>query len=233
MKRKSFQLLTTLVVTLTLIFGGCAKEQQTKITENEKVETTKTDVMQNSKLISNEVVFKDYLKDFEQFLNRKKDVATIKKMMQLKTINEDQYEQFSIALGFNSAKEFLAYATLQNQRLKLLQAKYQIQNNSEKALSNFLITEITANYVSSKDKVMVANSDLNDCLQSRTNCRVGAGAAAIVAHAGCAFVDVGSLGLLAFACHGAVYLGHEAALNQCSLNFKQCLIDNVKVSLED
>ena len=230
MKTKLLLVFVTLLVLTVSVFLGCSKEGKESGLDDEKLsnENAKLSV-KNSNLINNDSDYKSYIADFQEFLNRKKDIETIKKLMKLSSLNEADGELFAKALGFNSSHDFQEYAIKQSTRLTNVNTKYGILNNSKVSLSNFLEETLSMNKVkSSQDKVMIAPSDGgdplgDDCSIRRRNCLVISTVAAVAGHIACGFVDAGTFGLGAFICHGAVTLGYSAANSNCLLDWEDCV----------
>lgn len=223
MKTKSITLL--LLSALILFNVGCHKK------ENVTPENDFPNKVKNSVLLSRDESYNQYLQDFSNFLNQKKDTETIKRLMKQEALSENDKEIFAIAIGFKSKEEFERFGLLQASRLKQLDVKYNIKQNSEKTMAEFVGSSLLKLKAFSQSKVAVAPSNGGDgepvefglCERKYTNCLAIATATGVAAHIACLSVDWATAGVGFYVCHGAATLLQTAMSDNCVIDYNECL----------
>ncbi len=122
----------------------------------------------------------------------KKDEESIKRLMKLTSLNQSEREMFAKAMGFISSYDFEVFVKKQNDRIKSVNNKYGLLNNSKVSITNFVETTLMANNrKSNQGKTMVVPSDGGDdtggknCDIKRRNCLILSNSAAVAGHLAC------------------------------------------------
>lgn len=229
MKIKSISLFVALFSFAILLIVGCYKEEN--ITPDQEQNSTVSMTVKNAGLLSKDEDYNKYVQDFSKFLNQKKDVQTIKRLMKQETLSESDKEVFATAMGFKSKEEFEKFGLLQSSRLKQLDLKYAIKKNSEKSLTQFVENSMLNTNVSSQGKVMVTieegggdgGGDFGLCERKYANCLTIATASGVAAHIACISVDWATAGIGFYVCHGAATLLQTAMSDNCVIDYNECL----------
>lgn len=125
----------------------------------------------------------------------------------------------SIALGFKNSEEYQSYINNQKSVLRDLNNEYNLESVEISKLIHLGIEAIELENNNLYDK----SSDDCNCERIRRNCIIEVGAAAVVAHLGCASVDWTGIG--APICHGAVLIAQIAASDNCNADTENCVND--------
>ncbi|KAF2520030.1 hypothetical protein E0W68_02040 [Flavobacterium salilacus subsp. salilacus] len=163
--------------------------------------------------------FKDLIADYYSFFNLEKDVDKLHVILNKfetsdpnSTASLSDRNDFALSLGLSDFNDYVEFNDKQQERINSLDRQYGFNNS-------FTEGEKIELFIIGFDQLLEPTAD--NCRRRLRNCRNTAHAGALVAHLGCGTLDLTVIaGLI---CHGAVAVGHSAALDDCQLDYEECI----------
>jgi len=188
--------------------------------ENEFIESP--DEQSNLEILSLEDLKNDsriiiYEERNKEFLQNILNIKKVKELSSKKILNEDELQQLSIAIGFDSFEEYAEYYKMQKKLLNSLENDYNILAYETEAI------EIALS-VNNTDLLHRTSSTCEDtCNTTAVNCIGAAGAGAVIGHIGCVSADITVIaGVI---CHAAVAAVQYFVQDECLNQHEACLAD--------
>lgn len=134
--------------------------------------------------------------------------------MQEEDLSEEQIEILSIAIGFESANDYIELIKHQNNLLLELDEDYAILSFNESELFHVVSETIIEN------NTEFYSSDPCNCNSRYNNCMTGALTNAAILHIGCGVLDLTIIA--GIACHTIVTIDHITNERECSFQKDDC-----------
>ncbi|GGG37003.1 hypothetical protein GCM10011344_42320 [Dokdonia pacifica] len=171
----------------------------------------KSNAQINTTNLESDTQFSQLLENSISILQRAKFSEQVKNLVKKDNLSKSELDFLSKSFGFENGNAYLDYIKNYNTQIKSLQKKYDLVNMDKTELKK--ISEKVIN------KTSVAQR-MSACERIRRNCLAQAAAGAVVAHLGCATLDITVIaGVI---CHAAVTIGQAAASDNCNAEAETC-----------
>lgn len=161
--------------------------------------------------------FIDYIKDCSIEQNRTKDFIKLKQYITDNKIDEKEFEDLYLALGYKTQDEFKENLALQSNRILNLEQSYSLSSFSDEQMVSLLDQSYT------QLKIPISNlpiTSYNNCERSFRNCMLIALSTAVLGHVACGAADVTVI--LGAICHAAVLTMQYAMQDNCGVEYEEC-----------
>lgn len=161
--------------------------------------------------------FLQYIKDCSIEQSRPKDFKKLKQYISDNKIDENEFEDLYLVLGYKTQDEFKKNLDLQSNRIKNLEQSYSLSSFSDEQIISLLDQGYTQLEIPVSNPVITS---YKNCNRPFRNCMLIALSTAVLGHVACGTADVTIV--LGALCHAAVLTMQYAMQDNCGAEYEDC-----------
>ncbi|ESU23068.1 hypothetical protein FLJC2902T_32320 [Flavobacterium limnosediminis JC2902] len=168
--------------------------------------------------ILNDSDFEAYLIAYDKEVKLPKDYNKIKELMSDDKIDENEIKDIHEYLGYESYDAYISNLALQANLLEKLENRYTLSQYTQEELADLFDAGFTMYKMDTIGTIGMAGTN---CGRRLRNCHGLALAVAVGAHIACGPADVTII--IGLMCHSAATGAHYLMLDNCNLDYQDCI----------